>query len=94
MEAANPELTWRNQSQAKVYGFEAEVRKSLGFVPALRNFKLGANFTYVVSEVDVDPQELYSMRLTEPDAPDTRVMAGQSPYILNAILSFNSDSLD
>jgi TonB-dependent receptor len=93
VEAANPELTWRNQSQAKVYGFEAEIRKSLGFVPALRNFKLGANFTYVMSEVDVDPQELYSMRLTEPDAPDTRVMAGQSPYIINTMLSFNSDSL-
>jgi len=91
-EAGNDELTWRNVDQALVYGVEAEIRKQLDFISGLRFFRLGLNVTYVYSQVRVDERELENIHATEPEYPDTKVMFGQSPYIVNALLSYdNSD---
>ena len=88
--AVNTELTWENMEQAKVYGFEIELRKKLDFVDFLRDFSFNMNFTYVYSEVSIDSLELVSIRATDPDATDTRPMQGQSPYIINAGLNYTN----
>jgi len=92
-EAANPELTWRNVDQAKLMGIEAEIRKTLGFITALKDFKVGGNVTIVNSEVSIDEKELDEKRFFDPNFSDKRVMFGQAPYIVNAYLNYNNDSI-
>ena len=89
----NSELTWINVDQATVYGVEFDVRKKLDFIKAIRNIKLSVNFTYVYSEVGIDSEELTSIRATDPEAKDTRVMGGQSPYVLNAAVGYENANL-
>ncbi|MFH2095777.1 MAG: TonB-dependent receptor [Bacteroidota bacterium] len=91
--AANPELTWENVEQANVYGFEAEFRKNLDFINPLRDFRAGVNFTWARSLVSIDSLELVAVRSTDPEYPDTRVMFGQSPYVVNAFLGYDNDSI-
>lgn len=92
--ALNPEITYRNVSQAFLAGFEVEARKNLEFItPVLKDLTIGANFSYIYSQTNIDPQELVAIRAENPNAADTRVMYGQSPYSLNALLSYKNDSL-
>lgn len=91
--AANLELTWKNQEFAELYGTEIEMRKNLGFLwNGLERFDFGVNATLVQSRTKVDPQELEQIHGTDPDHEETRVMFGQSPYILNSYLSYVADS--
>jgi outer membrane receptor protein involved in Fe transport len=91
-EAINPEITWRNVDKAEMYGVEAEFTKKTDFISWLRNIKLSANITYVYSRVSIDDKELESKRYFDPDYPATRIMFEQSPWIVNAILSYKSDN--
>lgn len=92
--ATNPELTYRNVERAFLIGGELEVRKKLDFIaPALRDFQLGVNFSYIYSQTTIDEQELLAIRAEWPEAPATREMYGQSPYSLNALLSYKNDTL-
>jgi len=93
-EAGNDELTWRNVDNANLLGIEAEFRKKLDFIDALKNYRIGANITFVKSYVNLDQKELNVIHATEPDYPETRVMYGQSPYVVNAILSYVNDTLN
>lgn len=89
--AQNQEISWRNTPEATLYGVEAEFKKRLDFiVPALQNFTLGTNVSYVQSTVDIDPQELVAIRATDPGAEDTRRLLGQSDIVINAFLSYQS----
>ena len=90
-QAGNDELTWRNVAQGQVAGVEAEFRKQLDFSEALSKFRFGFNIAYIKSWVMVDPEELETIHATEPEYPETRVMFGQSPYIVNALLSFDNN---
>ncbi len=92
-EAANPELTLRNADEARIYGVEMEIRKSLEFVSWIKNLNLGGNLTYVKSSVTVDSKELSLKREFDPEFPDERVMFGQAPYIVNVYLNYTNDSL-
>ena len=92
-EAANPELTLRNADEARIYGVEMEIRKSLDFISWIKNLNLGANLTYVKSSVTVDSKELSLKREFDPEFPDERVMFGQAPYIVNVYLNYTNDSL-
>lgn len=91
----------RNSGSAYVYGAEVELRK--GFVnsanPFLRRIFVGGNVTLVKSAVDMrsvftgnEGQTEYDLRernLREGETLDFfRPMAGQSPYALNANLSY------
>ncbi|NOY38165.1 MAG: TonB-dependent receptor [Chlorobi bacterium] len=87
-EAANPELTLRNVSQASVTGVEFELRKKLDFIPLLKHFLIGGNASLVKSSVSVDSKELQLKRELDPVFPATRVMMGQSPYLINAFLNY------
>ncbi|MCZ2395245.1 MAG: carboxypeptidase-like regulatory domain-containing protein [Chitinophagales bacterium] len=70
-----------NQSSyAETYGAEIEVRKKLSFIPSLKNLVLHGNFSYIFGSVHY---------LT--DALD-RPMQGQSPYLLNLGIDYESKS--
>ena len=88
--AVNAELTWQNVDEAQVKGIEAEFRKGLDFIPSMENFKISANITLVESSVSIDSIELAG--LTD-DAPKSRVMFGQAPYIFNGMFSYENDSI-
>lgn len=92
--AANTELNYRNVEAATAYGVELEFRKKLDFItPALGNFTASGNLTLIKSFLDINPEELALIRTLDPNAPAQRPMFGQSPYTMNAELSYKSDSL-
>lgn len=85
----NDEIKYKNVNKASLYGFEFELRKTLGFIdPMLEQFQFGANFTYVFSEVDISEEELKEIRQFDPNASSTRELQGQSPFVLNLDLSY------
>ncbi len=79
--------------QATVLGLEIDLRKKLSFISLLKNIKVGLNFTYVYSEVNIDSLELVAIRATDPNANDTRQMSGQSPYIINASIGYHNTDI-
>src|SRR5690606_9078260 len=84
------EYRYNNVDRAILYGVELEVRRSLNFIaPLLANFKLGANVTLMQSVVDIHEAELRALRTFIPDAKPVRDMYNQSPYLINAQLSYN-----
>jgi outer membrane receptor protein involved in Fe transport len=89
--AVNPEISWQNIDKAELVGIELDARKKLSFINALRNLSLGTNFSYVYSYVFIDEAELELIRASDPTHPDTRIMYGQSPYIVNAYLIYQSE---
>ncbi|NLT50442.1 MAG: TonB-dependent receptor [Ignavibacteria bacterium] len=85
----------KNVDNARVYGFELEARKDLGFISgSLNSFKISTNFSYVVSEVDIPKEDIEEKKANGDINPDkTRPFAGQSPYLFNFNLSYeNTDS--
>ncbi|WP_397546581.1 TonB-dependent receptor domain-containing protein [Rhodothermus marinus] len=85
----SPEVQYRNVEDATLYGLELELRKRLDFLGgALRHFEVGGNATFIHSTVRVPAEELQSIRELRPDAPATRSLQGQSPYLINADLSY------
>lgn len=89
--AVNPEISWQNTDKAELLGVELDARSKLDFIPALRNFSVGGNFSYVYSYVQIDAAELEQIRATDPNHSSTREMYGQSPYIVNAYLSYQNE---
>lgn len=85
------EISYGNFDKAKCYGFEVEYRIILGtFIKndsallgkVLNNLTFFTNFAYIKSVVDVS-------KMAKPEgSPDTRALQGQSPYLLNAGLSY------
>lgn len=97
-----------NAGVANVYGGEFEIRKALFGLRKDDNYGMvaGANFTYVVSQIDMDQvllnkgSDLVSERqLRQENAREGEVigqfrpMYGQSPMIVNAFVTFKHDSL-
>lgn len=90
-EAQNTELTYRNVDSARLIGVEVEFRKKLGSLASFLNgFDIATNFTYIHSETDIDAEELAQIRVSQPDAEDTRQVFGQAPYVFNSTLSYSS----
>jgi len=88
--AGNDELTFQNADKANVYGMEFEIRKNLGFIDALKNFKFGFNVAVVNSIVSISGDEMDVIRATDPTAAATRSMYGQAPYIVNSYLNYQT----
>ena len=89
--ASNPEFSFRNVDRAQVYGIELEARRSLDFISGvLRDFKVGMNLSLIQSVVDIPQIELDVIKVVNPNAEDTRPFQGQSPYIVNANLSYSN----
>lgn len=71
-----------NAKSATLYGIEAELRKTLGFLgDQFSNFTFNANASYIKSEVKVP---------TTVNTTGKRPMQGQSPYLINAGLQYTS----
>ena len=90
-------ITPRNVNDASVLGLEVEFRKNLSFLSeSMKNFSIGANLTFVESEVKLDKSEggEYESRLRlakdGETLGDSRSMQGQSPYIINGYLNYAS----
>ncbi len=81
-----------NVDQGILYGLELELRKSLDFINSafFEKLKLGVNFTYTQSAVDLEEAERTARQSVNPNIEDTRPFQAQSPYIVNA----NIDYLD
>ncbi len=86
--------TPRNLGSAQVYGLEVEYRRKLDFItPALKNFKLNLNASYLISKLEMYDDE-YQLRLntarTGEKVSKTRPLQGQTPYLINAGLSYKN----
>jgi len=83
----------QNVPTGRVRGVELELRKNLGFISEkTENFNLAGNFTLVHSEVDIADVELDFIRAANPDAPSTRQLFGQSPYIVNLDIQYQNQN--
>lgn len=87
----NYELEPFNSKEAKLYGIELEFVKNLDFIPGLKHFNVGGNFTFIKSVIELTDETLEYIRAQDPDREDTRPMLGQAPYIINAFLGYNNE---
>ena len=74
--------TFENADRANLYGVELDVKKNLDFM-GMRNFSVVLNGSLMKSRVDFDDESL------EHDRP----LQGQSPYLVNAGLFYQSPKL-
>lgn len=81
-------FTWGNAAQAVNMGLEIEMRKKLDSinVPVIRNLSIVANAAWIKSVIDLDSANV-------GNADQQRPMMGQSPWIVNAGLFYQDDSL-
>ena len=86
-------FTPRNVGDASLIGLEFEFRKRLDFIsPAMKNLSFNANTTVVHSSVKMTENEYEGRLLTAREGEeikDSRQMVGQSPYVINAGLSYS-----
>jgi len=81
--------TFQNADGADNIGFELELRKNLGFIHHWLNpFNIFANYTYVDSDVDLDKKG------SEIMTSSSRPLQGQSEYLANIVLEYQSDKWD
>ena len=86
---------YENVDEATIFGAEVEVRQrlaALGSVfaaPFVRDLSVGGNLTLTRSEITISDAELAERRLIDPDAPGTRALQGQSPYLVNLDLTYD-----
>ena len=85
----------RNVGDGQVIGVELEFRQSLGTLsPALNDFFVNGNLTVTESQIDMSQTEFLSRQRNArvgEETDDTRNMAGQAPYIINAGLSYANE---
>jgi len=78
-------FTYQNVAGAKNYGAELELRKNLAFInDRLENLTFFTNAAFIRSTIDLSNAEVYDT---------TRALQGQSPYIINAGLTYNLPDL-
>lgn len=84
----------RNVGNGQVFGAEVELRKNLSFISeALDKFSFSGNFTYVYSQIDMTSTEFNARKDREKigeNIEDTRAMAGQAPYVVNAGIVYDN----
>jgi outer membrane receptor protein involved in Fe transport len=84
-------ISFINRNSSTVMGIELEARKNLDFLHSqLRNWSLGANFSYIESETSLTDTEFGNKQLYVRDASRTRPLYDQSPYILNVDLNYDN----
>jgi TonB-dependent receptor len=93
--SAEGQFTPLNLGRATVIGAEFEVRKNLGFVPLLKNFNVSVNVSLIDSRQNYSEDEENNRRDTLREGQtleDTRPLQGQSPYLINAGLVYETES--
>ncbi|MDZ7758024.1 TonB-dependent receptor [Rhodohalobacter sp.] len=97
VQVTSSEFQPRNVGDGEVFGAELEFRKNLDFLgTAFRWFSFNGNFTYVLSEIDLTEQEFNARKSREKTGEtvtDSRQMAGQAPYIINAGLQYDNPEI-
>jgi len=89
IKGTNAQLKFDNSEKATVYGIEFEIRKQLDQVlPLLKYFNSGLNLSLVKSHIDIADVELEERLAMDSTASKSRVLQGQSPYLLNIDLSY------
>jgi hypothetical protein len=83
-------LIARNTEEALVYGLEFEFRKNVLDNPVER-LSLNLNASAIVSELTMSQAEFDARKAVTPNAviDNQRQLQGQSPYLINAGLSYN-----
>ena len=82
-------VSYRNAQSATSYGIELDLRKRFGFISEdLEDLLFATNFSYIKSSVKIkrDPDDEFLKALTSTD----RSMMGQSPYVVNVSLGYDS----
>lgn len=83
----------RNVGNGQLAGAEIEFRKNLGFLGTKwSHFSLNGNVTLVNSQIDMTSIEFESRKVYEKEGENienTRVMAGQAPYVLNLGIQYD-----
>lgn len=96
-QATSSEFQPRNVGNGEVLGAEFEFRKTLGFLSSLlRDFSFNGNLTIVESEIDMTNQEFLARKSREKEGEsidNTRQMAGQAPFMVNAGLQYTNPAL-
>ena len=84
------EIGFINSGPTKVYGLEAEIRKSLSFISGtfFRNLSLMVNGAWIYSRVDMQPQGSDGNQVGRK-----RPLQGQAPYILNSSLNYEDPAI-
>jgi len=83
--------TWQNVDKSFVQGIEIEGKKTLG-----KHFEFRANATFVKSETNFTQNNLVitgGEKKYIPQGNVKRQMFGQSPYVLNGIITYKADSI-
>ncbi|MBA3656380.1 MAG: TonB-dependent receptor [Gemmatimonadaceae bacterium] len=81
------QLSFVNADAAINYGVEVDLRKRLGWIAEpLEAFTLFTNATVMRSQIDITSDKLSSLTNKK------RAMVGQAPYVVNAGLSYSSES--
>lgn len=84
----------RNAPKANVFGLEVEGRKNFGFISEnLQDLSLNLNVTVVKSEIEMSDNEFNARKsfAREGESVDSkRKLQGQSPYLINSGLNYNS----
>lgn len=89
-------ITPRNVGQADVLGAEFEIRQNLGIERnGEKPLSVGTNFTYVYSNVEMNPNEFLSRvenARSNEEVKNSRRLQGQSPYIVNLFANYSSEN--
>ncbi|MGD8412730.1 MAG: TonB-dependent receptor [Candidatus Latescibacterota bacterium] len=87
-----PVRSWFNAPKGVNYGYELELRKSLGFLGGYgKNFSIMSNYTKVESEVEYTETEV--TQDGEEEVLVTRPLQGQAPYMVNLGLYYTEPRL-
>jgi outer membrane receptor protein involved in Fe transport len=91
------EYQTRNVGTGQLLGLEFELRKNFGFIiPSLSKLSVNTNVTLVKSQItmtDLEFNARNSYARVGQTIDKTRDMAGQSPYVINAGISYNDESI-
>ncbi|MCB0733408.1 MAG: TonB-dependent receptor [Bacteroidetes bacterium] len=83
----------RNVGNGQLFGVELEIQKHLTFIsPRLQKYMFSGNITFVKSQIAMTEVEFDSRKSYEKAGEtikNTRAMAGQAPYVINAGISYN-----
>ncbi len=83
----------RNVGSGRLFGAEFEFRKDLDFIsPFFSRFNVSGNLTVVSSQIDMTDTEFNARKAFErtgETVENTRKMAGQSPYVINAGIGYS-----
>lgn len=81
-----------NYLSGDLHGFELEARVGLKRIwKGLEGLVVGGNYTWLLSEVDVPPDELKSLKAYGLDE-DRRQLQGQPRYLLNVNVTYDNES--